>query len=161
MVEPSADAEITVVSIKYDGSFHRRQTGWLIEQRGPLIILRHRAGVPVEFPHSTWEPETDAIAHYWTDRWYIIYRVVDESGSVIRWYCNFSTPAEFDGESIRYIDLDLDITVQKDFTYYIHDEEEFKANTKQLHYPRKVVKAVGTALDEVLGMVERREFPFD
>lgn len=158
---PGRGREVAVLSTKFDGSFHRRQAGWLVERRGSLIVLWHRAGVPVELARGPWLPTTDSLTYYWTDRWYIVYRRLDEAGHLRGWYCNIGTPVEFDGRTIRYMDLDLDIVVRPDGSYRLLDEEEFEANARLLHYPARLVQGARAAVRELLELLEQRAFPFD
>lgn len=161
MADPPPGSEIVVYSTKYDGSFHRRQPGWFLQRKGPLILIQHRAGIPIEFAAREWIPKANAIAHYWIDRWYSIYRSVSENGEPLGWYCNIATPAQFDGRTLRYMDLDIDISVRADRSYRILDEDEFQANIQRLAYPPDLIANVRAAVAEILRLVQEEAFPFD
>ena len=65
---------------------------------------------------------------YLTDRWYNIYEIHDKTtGQIKGWYCNISLPAEFQPDSISYVDLALDLLVYPDGRMIVLDEDEFAA----------------------------------
>jgi protein associated with RNAse G/E len=71
-----------------------------------------------------------------------------------------NVPPTFDGETLSYVDLDLDILVQPDFSYQILDVEDFDQNTKLYGYSAEVRRNAHRALDELTELIEAREFPF-
>ncbi|MBC7900456.1 MAG: DUF402 domain-containing protein, partial [Saprospiraceae bacterium] len=66
----------------------------------------------------------------------------------------------FENNVLDYVDLDIDILVWEDGSYKILDLEEFETNAVKYKYPGDVVLNAKNALDEVIGKIERREFPF-
>ncbi|MFQ6019410.1 MAG: DUF402 domain-containing protein [Dehalococcoidia bacterium] len=161
MADPQPGAELAVYATKYDGSFHRQQPGWFIERRGSLILLRHRAGIPIEMAVGAWAPTTNAIGYYWTDRWYNLFRVQSGEELHLGYYCNIAMPARFDGGAIRYIDLDIDILVRSGGSYEILDEDEFEGNVVRYGYPDDLVRQARQAVREVTGLIQGRASPFD
>ena len=77
------------------------------------------------------------------------------------YYINIATPAEFDGESFSTIDLDLDVSWYTDARPEVLDEDEFLAHSEAMRYPADVVAHARAAVDEVLGLIRQRAFPFD
>ena len=75
------------------------------------------------------------------------------------YYCNVNVPPSLDGETLSYIDLDLDILVAPDFSYQILDRDDFENNAKLYNYPVEVRKNAIQALDDLVRMIEAREFP--
>jgi len=161
MVDPPTGTEITVCSTKYDGSFHRRQPGWFLERQGPLVLIEHRAGVPIEFAARSWTPQRGAIGLYWTDRFYAVFRVMNGRDKALSWYCNISTPSRFEGRILSYVDLDIDILIDAERRYRILDEDEFEANSGRLEYPDDLIASARAAVAEILHLLEERAFPFD
>ena len=50
---------------------------------------------------------TRAVELYFEDRWYNVWHFRDDTTEL--WYCNVALPASFDGETLRWVDLDIDI----------------------------------------------------
>jgi protein associated with RNAse G/E len=76
------------------------------------------------------------------------------------WYCNINTVSQITSEGITWIDLDLDIWVNPDFTYKLLDEDEYQENSAQYAYPEELHTTIRQALDQLLERIRRREFPF-
>ena len=144
--------DIIVRVLKYDGRERRRWAAKVVEQVGPLIVLD--AVFDEEIQHDllgTIAWGTVSKEYYWLDRWYNIFRFND------RFYCNVTQPPSFDGTTLTYVDLDIDVLVESDFSYRILDLEDFESS----QYPAEVQQSARQALKELISLVETRSFPFD
>jgi protein associated with RNAse G/E len=100
--------------------------------------------------------------HFWLDdRWYNVMRFQDPKTNEFSWYCNVTTPATYDGETLRYVDLDLDLHVWPSGEIKVLDEDEFLENSARMSYPPDVIQQARSALDTLLDLAQRRSFPFD
>lgn len=103
---------------------------------------------------------TRSLEHYWLDRWYNVFRFSRQTGELRNYYCNINMPPKFTNGILSYIDLDLDILVQPDFSYQILDVEDFERNAKAYSYSLELQENVRQAVDELTGMIKTRQFPF-
>ena len=152
---------ILVRTYKYDGSLHRTWPAQIRSQEGPLIVLD--AKFTDEIVHDllgTIASGTHSLEYYWLDRWYNVFRFAQPSGELRNFYCNVNVPPSFDGEILSYVDLDLDILVDPDFSYQILDAEDFEKNAKLYRYSAEVEANARQAVDELVKMIQAREFPF-
>lgn len=146
---------------KYDGSFHWEQNVWFVMQRGSLIVTQAFTGEEALTSRGPWTLPTDMRTFFWEDRWYSVIRNTQPIGrSNTLWYCNIATPALFDGANLHYVDLDLDVAITADGAVQVRDEDDFERNAALYKYPENVKRAARRAVDELLGIIERREFPF-
>jgi protein associated with RNAse G/E len=106
-------------------------------------------------------PGTLSIEYYWLDRWYNIFRFTQPTGELRNFYCNVNAPPVLEGDTLSYIDLDMDILVEPDLSYSILDEDEFTANAVRFNYPLEVRRRSMEALYELVNLIESRAFPFD
>jgi len=153
---------IEVRAYKYDGVLHRSWAAELLRREGPLVVLD--AKFPEEIVHDllgTIATGTQSLEYYWLDRWYNIFRFARPDGQLRNYYCNVNVPATFDGETLSYVDLDLDILVDPDFSYKVLDVEDFESNVLRYGYTEKVQSKARQALDELVRMIEMRVFPFE
>lgn len=104
---------------------------------------------------------TISVEHFWTDRWYSVFRFTEPTGELRNYYCNVNAPPKLDGHVLSFVDLDIDILVTPELTYTILDEEEFLENALRFKYPSDVKRRVHAAVVELIEMIERRQFPFD
>ncbi|MYH67418.1 MAG: DUF402 domain-containing protein [Dehalococcoidia bacterium] len=72
-----------------------------------------------------------------------------------------TTPPEFDDGEIRYIDLDLDVTVRAGGTIELLDVDEFEEHRLEYGYPPDVVEQAQAAAGELSTLAQRQQFPFD
>jgi uncharacterized protein len=144
--------DIVVRVLTYDGRERRRWAAQVVKQVGPLIVLD--AVFDEEIQHDllgTIALGTVSKEYYWLDSWYNIFRFND------RFYCNVTQPPSFDGATLTYVDLDIDVLVESDFSYQVLDLEDFE----NYSYPADVKQKARQALAELIDLVEARSFPFD
>ncbi len=152
---------ITVRACKYDGSEHRRWPATVLRQEGSLLILDARFDEEIQHDLlGTIALGTISLEYYWLDRWYNVFRLSDPGGTLRNYYCNVNVPPSFDGELLSYVDLDMDILVQPDFTYKVLDREEFAQNATRYGYPSEVKQNAERSLEELISLIEARQFPF-
>jgi protein associated with RNAse G/E len=153
---------IEVRVYKYDGLLHRTWPAELLRQEGSLIVLD--AKFADEVTHDllgTIASGTLSLEYYWLDRWYNVFRFVEPDATLRNYYCNVNVPPTFDGETLSYVDLDLDILVEPDLSYRILDVEDFERNAEDYGYSVEVQANARRAVDELVRMIETRAFPFN
>ena len=153
---------ITVRVLKYDGAEYRRWNARMAKREGPLMILDAEFEVDVQHESLGEIPKgTRTAEYYWLNRWYNIFRFLDDDGATRLFYCNVNTPPICDNEVLTYIDLDIDVLVQPDLSYQVLDLEEFEVNAERYRYSAEVKTKARVAVDELIAMIESRQFPFD
>ena len=131
-------------------------------QEEPLLITLNFAGQELQTWKGPWVTPYHTRNHFWSDRWYNVMRLERPRGGGLEgWYCNVTTPAQFDGENVHYADLDLDVRVSALGETEVVDEDEFLENSARMQYPPEVVSQARKAVDELLALVRNRQFPFD
>jgi len=132
-----------------------------MRQEGALILLDARFADEVSHDLlGTIAIGTHSLEYYWLDRWYNVFRFAQPDGNLRNYYCNVNVPPTFDGKTLSYVDLDLDILVEPDFSYRILDVADFDRNAKSYGYSSEVQANARRAVDEVVTMIETRAFPF-
>lgn len=153
--------EIFVHSCKHDGSVHRRWPARISRREGSLVVLD--AVFAEEIKHAligTIEAGTHSTEFFWTDRWYSVYRFETPEGRLLRFYCNVNTPASLESGVLSFVDLDVDILVNPDYSYTILDEDEFALHAELYGYPVTFRQNVRQALAELIRLIDSRQFPF-
>ena len=153
---------VRVCSTKYDGSPHWEYDSSFVLEEGPLLVTLNFAGQELQTWQGPWTTPYDTRNHFWADRWYNVMRCDrPKAGGLEYWYCNVTTPALYDGETVRYADLDLDVIVPVDGEPQLLDEDEFLENSGRIGYPPEVIEQARRAVDELLALARGRRFPFD
>jgi len=150
---------------KYDGSYHRRWPARFVMRKGPLYVVLFGAGEAICRTPEPADDPTPVLAKYggnvylYDDRWFNISRMRRDGRTW--YYVNIATPVEFDGASFHTVDLDLDISWFTDEAPRVLDEDEFLDHSERMRYPADVIEQARAAVDQVLGMIGQRAFPFD
>ena len=155
--------QLTVRVLKYDGTEYRRWTARRSRREGSLLVLD--AEFEYDVHHDLLgaiQSGTRTIEYYWLDRWYNIFRFMNGDNIGTRlYYCNINMPPSLKDNVLTYIDLDIDILVQPDFSYQVLDLDEFEENARRYGYSEEVKSKAQAAVDELVSMIVRHQFPFD
>ena len=160
---------IRVEKAKYDGTIQAAWESELLDHAGSLLRSIVPGGRPVYVPdRSRWVESgktTRAVELYFEDRWYNVWHFPDDTTDPlwfkVLWYCNVALPASFDGKTLRWVDLDIDIRCHRDGVPEVLDEDEFEQHRVEFGYPDEVVERALAARDEALRLAQARVFPFD
>ena len=156
-----APGPIEVRVLKYGGTKYRHWNACLAQRDGSLLVLdgefehdvqHHLLG---EIPRGT-----RTIEYYWLDRWYNVFRFFENDGKTRLYYCNVNVPPVFDGATLTYIDLDIDILVQPDLSYEVLDLDEFDRHAALFGYDDETKRQAQVAARDLVSMIEARQFPF-
>jgi len=158
--------QVTIRATNFDGSFHWGHPAWLLRAEDDIVVTRTDAGLKVDREGGgEYVSPYDTRAHYWPDRWFNVIRLETPGEGLFGYYCNVATPLQFDGTTVRYVDLQLDVRVFADaaggLTYRLMDEDEFAAAQARYGYAEELVTRCYGAVDELARMVGARQFPFD
>lgn len=98
--------------------------------------------------------------HYYDDKPYGLWQVLGPDERTLKcWYCNISTPADVDDESIVFRDLLLDVLLLPDGSTRVLDREEL-AQARAEGLDPTLAALAEQGLDEVLAMIAAGQPPF-
>jgi uncharacterized protein len=150
--------DILVQVRKHDGTLHRTWPARVIRTEGALLVLD--AVFQEDIEHNLLGQiarGTISTEYYWTDRWYNVFRFSSPDGTLRQFYCNVNLPPTFDGKILSYIDLDIDVLVQPDFSYTILDLDDFEES----NYSEELKTGAQQSLKDLITLIESRDFPFN
>ena len=154
--------QAVINSLKFDGSIKRSWRCQLVSTDGSELVF---SGVfDQEVEHSELgliRQGTLSLEYYWLDRWYNVFEFREPDGSLRNFYCNINMPPHFDGITLEYVDLEVDILVWPGGQVKILDLDEFEISAATASYSQELRDNVVRAMDEVMGMIARRKAPFD
>ena len=155
--------QVTVRVLKYDRTEYRRWNARISQHNGSLLVLDAEFEYDVQHDLlGVIQGGTRTIEYYWLDRWYNIFRFMNGDNNGTRlYYCNINMPPSLKDNMLTYIDLDIDILVQPDFSYQVLDLDEFEENARRYSYSEEVKSKAQAAVDELVSMIARHQFPFD
>src|SRR5689334_23138284 len=140
---------VRVVYTKYDGSAHRDYPArrfdeddlgvWVGVTRGTSSVYHGRPSVEqipfvLLIPHHAW----------WTG----MFNPPPRTSEV---YCDITTPARWEGDTVHIVDLDLDVVRRRSTgVVELRDEDEFAEHRELFGYPPYVVEEAHAAARKLL-----------
>ena len=77
-------------------------------------------------------------------------------------YIDMTTPAEWDGEVLRMVDLDLDVIEPRDERgIFLDDQDEFEEHQLAYGYPPEIISLAEDSAERVLAAVAAGDPPYD
>ena len=96
----------------------------LLHREDGYAVLRYRAKKPGQIADMHIPPGSTTIAHYWTNRSYVAWRMFDREGSLLGTLFHVCCNVNIHEQSLSYNDLLLDIWVDPEGVLRILDEDE-------------------------------------
>lgn len=152
---------VTINSRKYDGQIRRSWKGGLIHKTDDLVILVGKFTEAVDHTdlgHIV--GGTVSFEHFWPGKWYNVFRFHEPDGTLKAHYANITMPPTFEDGVLDYVDLDIDVVVWPDGRLEVLDRDDFENNKAKYDYPEDVIRKAENGLQELCGVIERREFPY-
>ena len=157
---------VTVHATTFDGRDHWIHPATLVSAEDALVVTQTAAGLDIRRGNGrTFTSPYNTNGHYWPDKWFNVIRLELPGQGLYGFYCNIATPLQFDGSTVGYVDLQLDViarvTSAGGLTYWLADEDEFEEARDRYGYDDSLIERCYGAVREVSALIERREFPFD
>lgn len=151
--------DIVVQSYKHNTKLHRiwAQATVIDHQDDHIVIANHRTKV-IEANGRFWYTKEPSVTWFFKDRWFNIIGIIRPTG--IFYYCNIASPYMIDDEALKYIDYDLDVKVNPDYTYTTLDRKEYNKHKVKMEYPSSIRTILEQELSALKVMIENRKGPF-
>lgn len=151
---------IQIESLKDDKKRHRLWKENTLLYQDDFKIVGYNAYTSVEqWDGRSFTTQTPALFYFEKNCWFNVVYIIDETNPY--YYCNLSSPFQFDNHKIYYIDYDIDVIVQADFSYEILDQEEFDRHAMKYHYSTEVKEAIQAGKKELIQRINSRNQPFN
>ncbi len=156
-----------IKSFKHDGSLHRV---WLENWQVPeerlqiehatasLWVMLNDHTTIIEADGKEWISRVPAVSFFIPGQWFNVVALIEEQG--IRYYCNLASPPYRYGDTLTYIDYDLDVVVMPSGAVHELDRDEFLLHKEEYRYGDSVESQVETALRELQARIANKALPF-
>lgn len=151
-----------ILSTKYDGSVHYDYAARLVAERDGLLLCVADAGVPVLGYRGDGVLRQGMTQLFFTDRYYNVFHNHTPLGRRgFLSYANIGTPARLEGDTVHWVDLDIDVIQTEAEGLIVDDEDEFADHRERMRYPDDLVRTVLAARDELVALGRELAFPFN
>lgn len=154
-------APIAVASTKFDGSLHYSYPVTVVADEGDRLWTWLAAGTPMRSYRGGRIAPRDGLQYHEAGRYWNLEVMWDAGWRPTRHYVNIATPSTWDDRALRFVDLDLDVSWWADGRVVLLDEDDFAAHRDRFGYPGWLVDRAWAAVDEIRGLISRRQPPFD
>lgn len=145
---------------KHNGSLHRCwDRGLVLENNDDLIVVATKKAKVVESNGRRWFTKEPAVTIFSKKEWWNAICMFKTDG--ICYYCNIASPSLIDGDSIKYIDYDLDAKLFPNGEIRLLDQREYVHHKEKYSYSDDLDKILKYTLDKVVEKMKAREFPFN
>lgn len=151
-----------VHSTKFDGSLHYRYEAELVSWWPGMLALYLAAGTPLDSYRGSFAARCHRLLLHWVDRAYNLEVVWESDWRARAHYVNVATPSVWDGEVVRFVDLDLDVIWEAaSGTIILDDADEFAEHRVSYGYPLDLVDQAWNTVREVRELFSAAVPPFD
>ncbi len=151
--------KVVLHSYKHDQSLHRVwKNETILEETDEYYIVANKKTRVIESNGRFWYTKEPSVSVFFKNHWYNVIGIIKKTG--ICFYCNLSSPILRDMEALKYIDYDLDIKVEEDFSYHVLDKNEYQRHQELMNYPDDIKKILNLELNDLKARIEARGFPF-
>lgn len=160
---PAVSGErILVRKRKYDGRIKSEWEGTLLPASGDAwLVVLHHPDQHRKRDDTQWERQSPLFLHCLnTAAPLTVLLEYALDGRFRGAKCDAALPAVRDGAEIEFVDLDLDVIVERDLTRRVRDQSTFKRNRKRLGYPESVVAQAEAGIALAHELLATRQFPF-
>ncbi|MDY0317022.1 MAG: DUF402 domain-containing protein [Candidatus Izemoplasmatales bacterium] len=159
-MDTNIGSKIVIHSYKHDKSLHRMwKNATILEDNEDLIIVANRRTKVVESTGRFWYTKEPSVAFFFKNHWYNVIAIIKKGE--VTYYCNVGSPVLIDEEALKYIDYDLDLKVDSDFSYKILDIYEYKMHQEMMQYPNDIKQILAKEMLNLKSRIDKREYPFN
>jgi protein associated with RNAse G/E len=159
-MEALAGKKVIIHSYKHDKSLHRIwKNATILEENDEFFIVANKRTKVVESTGRFWYTKEPSVAFFFKNHWYNVIAII--KGQNVNYYCNVGSPVLIDEEALKYIDYDLDLKVESDFTYRILDINEYKMHRELMNYPEDIKNILAKEMLNLKSRIDNRGIPFN
>jgi protein associated with RNAse G/E len=118
------------------------------------------AGTWLSRPGAGFHATADHVSLFPHDAWWSAVFYGDDATRPVDTYVDIATPSTWVGDTVRCVDLDLDVIRGTTGRVWVDDEDEFADHRQSLAYPPAVVDRALASCAEVQRLVAADEPPF-
>lgn len=148
-----------IESYKHDGTLHRKWLkNYILYYNDELLIGMNNRTPVIEANEKQWMTEEPVLFYFHKKHWFNVIYIFHEQRPYF--YCNISSPFTYCNNTLSYIDYDLDLIVQNDYSYQLVDEDELLLNKQKLNYSEEIERNIEEGVKVLKRWVEKRKGPF-
>jgi len=131
----------------------------ILDENEEYIVVANKRTKVVESTGRFWYTREPSVAFFFKNHWYNVIAIIKKG--IVNYYCNVGSPVLVDDEALKYIDYDLDLKVNSDFSYKILDIYEYKMHQEIMSYPEDIKQILAKEMLHLKKRIDERGIPFN
>lgn len=157
---PKVGSTIQIESVKHDRKLHRRwEQNKVLYSDEHIIIGGNNKTIVQEADGKRWQTTEPAIFYFDKRYWFNVIKIFGTDASY--YYCNMSSSYTYQHDKLQYIDYDIDIIVDGDWSIKVVDEKEFVTNKITYQYSDDIEKSINKHITILKKWIMSRKDPFN
>lgn len=152
---------VQVASTKYDGSLHYQYSATVVDDDGDRLRAWVPAGTQLHSYRGDRSTPRPFLRVHDRRRYWNLEVIWERNWRPRQHYVNIALPSTWSDGTLRFVDIDLDVSWTADGRVLLLDEDEFADHRERLGYPQWLVDRAWAAVDEVRGLISLERPPFD
>ncbi|MEO8539874.1 MAG: DUF402 domain-containing protein [bacterium] len=157
---------VVVRKLKFDGSVKYEWPGDLVEAiDGEWRVVHHDPGRHAKSGinlRSEFAAEPAHMLHYiGLGGPLTVIFAYSPAGEFLDAKCDAALPGTIEGDTIDFVDLDLDVVVLPGMQHYVRDQDTFAERSISMSYSEEAKRSAHLGILHALRIVRRGLFPFD
>ncbi len=157
----AAGSTIVVASTKYDGSLHYEYPATVVADEGDRLLAWAPAGTLRRSYRGAGPAPRHVLRFHEAGRYWNLEVAWEPDWRPNKHYVNIALPSTWADGTLRYVDLDLDVSCWADGRVLLLDQHEFAEHRDRFGYPDWLVERAWEAVDEVRALISSGLPPFD
>ena len=158
-------ARLVVQKLKFDGSLKYSwpggeipgaPAGWVVVHHDPERDTKLPSG-----PVADDGPPVHLIHYVGLETPLTVIFAFSAAGEFLDAKCDAALPGQWRGDTVSFVDMDLDVVVLPGLQHYIRDQDVFAQRSVSMAYDDEAKRLAHLGILHALRMVRRRQFPFD
>ncbi|UUD35533.1 DUF402 domain-containing protein [Mycoplasmopsis caviae] len=160
IVFPLIGSIVNVQAFKYNGELYRQWNGVKVLRNTTqhYVLLMYKTKV-AEANKKSWVYRKYVLWFLPKNSMYNALILLKQKSNYV--YVNLASKPVYEDNTIKFIDLDLDVKSYPRKQFSIVDREEFLFNSKELKYPKKLINMIADSLDEIVNKHNNNEYFFN
>lgn len=147
-------------SYKHNGKIHKSWSDAIfIEDHQDYLIFANDKTIVKRDDGRSWETKNPSVMFFFKKHWFSVIAQIKPYG--IQYKCDIASPYIIEGNTLKYIDYDLDLKIFTNGAFKILDRKEYEYHRKKMKYPDKLDNLLKEELSNLIEMVRKKENPFN
>ena len=146
-------------SYKHNGKIHKVwDEAIFIEENKEFLIFGNNKTRITRADGKSWKSKGPSIIFFYKKHWFSVIAQIKSYG--IQYKCDIASPYVIEGDTLKYIDYDLDLKIFTTGETKVLDQREYEYHKLKMKYPDKLDMILKKELQILIEKAQKKDKPF-